>query len=260
MKFIKNIHFYNNELSRFVYRNLESASESMGSYEKQKRELMKNIGEFATDYEQEAKEGEYYDFGNLGDQWFPAIDDLFELSKKEFNSLKGKKKERFGRKTAKELRAVVDRVKGYLKNSMYGREDITSHEEVLKWEIALHSMEGERLSSFEQKKMGLLSGIDRVASDYEKQAKEGNEWYGWGNLGDQWFPAIENLFEAYEKELTGVKGAEKDRMKKEMMTDCASAVGRIKEYVDANPEEGEDEISIATIKDLKSRLLDLYMG
>ena len=114
-------------------------------------------------------------------------------------------------------------------------------------------------SPFEKQKNKLLKKINEEASYWEKRAKEENDYAGYGNLGDLWWPSIDNLFNLYKKEIDKTKGKERQNFKKQMLSEFTPVVNRLHEYVKMSPSANGDVNIQRGILNYKTELLKLSM-
>lgn len=108
-----------------------------------------------------------------------------------------------------------------------------------KTEEALKPKTEKSPETFDNKIKACLASIDGEAKSYEEMAKKEGRFFGMGNLGDNWIPAIDELNELFKNKMDSVDGKDK---KAEILRKARGVllpvIRRFEKYLDFAEEQG----------------------
>ncbi|HBB02560.1 MAG: hypothetical protein US89_C0017G0008 [Candidatus Peregrinibacteria bacterium GW2011_GWF2_38_29] len=225
------------------------AKKAPESFEGTVEAYLTQIDADAKRFEDKAKEGKFFAFGNLGDSWIPSIDGLSKLLKGKVDSADGMYDKHVALREARcALHPVVTRLERYLKQA----EGVTKQVDAFSWDRVKDFRASLGMKPVDMSDV-LIRGdkfdIDSAASEKESLFDKEGRYFQYGNLGDNWIPLIDNLVGRYERKYSEATDAsKKEGVIKEAKTEVGLAVHRLAEYlrrVEAKTGERDEQSWVA---------------
>lgn len=111
--------------------------EKLKTFTQKRQRLLSEINLYAVGYENAAKKGVFYTFGNLGDNWIPEIEKFINLHQSRIQKLKGARKQKLAGQMFKDLKPMIGRVKRYIKGNPEGKKDTHALKVIAGWDKLL---------------------------------------------------------------------------------------------------------------------------